>query len=608
MNFVTGNQQPESNFFVAGGPLPAGSPAYVTRPADEALAGAVRAGEFCAVFAPRHVGKSSLMLHAAGRLQQEGFKTAAVDLTAGGADVDAGRLYRLLLNRLGKQLNLKTDPSDWWEQQTGADAPRRLVGFLEQVVLAEVNEPVVLFVDGINPTLNTDFFDGLCAVARAANDGRAAESSLGRLRVVFLGLAPPTDLPFDFGQRISLQEFTVEQAQPLTQGFTAATGEEKQRVFNRIFYWTNGHPYLTQKLCLTIARMWDKHWTDERIDSLIDRLRLSTVAQNDPHLEFVSHSIQTNPRRRKLLTLYRRLHNGKTVSADGASPAKTGLQQLGLVRGEQGKLKIHNRLYREIFDRRWIKSSMPFNWRSYAIAGALLLALLLAEGFGLLVQQKKQKETQGQALVTQFENAASSEERLASLAGLFSLGGYEERARQLFFEELDPDEQVALFDLNNPRGVSKSLVTVVKGIYVAPNLLNSPHNNTLLKAMTQPLYQVENASSLGAIELDLEITQWLRGRTYYNSQNQYQRAVDTFSVAISINKRNPGTYFDRGLAYAALGQPTEALADFETVLDLDERWQSRVQQALVGDAGVYAALWREQREYKSLIALAPTPT
>lgn len=61
-----------SDFFVAGGTLRAQSPSYVTRPADSDLLNHLLAGEFCYVLTARQMGKSSLMVRTAQRLQEQG--------------------------------------------------------------------------------------------------------------------------------------------------------------------------------------------------------------------------------------------------------------------------------------------------------------------------------------------------------------------------------------------------------------------------------------------------------------------------------------------------------------------------------------------------------
>ena len=69
------------NFFKVGGTLGPDAPSYVVREADEELPRLVLAGHFCYVLTARQMGKSSLMVRSANRLQAEGVRTATVELT-----------------------------------------------------------------------------------------------------------------------------------------------------------------------------------------------------------------------------------------------------------------------------------------------------------------------------------------------------------------------------------------------------------------------------------------------------------------------------------------------------------------------------------------------
>ena len=74
--------QNTKRFFIIGGTLPPDATSYVCRQADVVLLESLRGGEFCYVLNTRQMGKSSLMVRAAGRLQQDGATVVMLDLTA----------------------------------------------------------------------------------------------------------------------------------------------------------------------------------------------------------------------------------------------------------------------------------------------------------------------------------------------------------------------------------------------------------------------------------------------------------------------------------------------------------------------------------------------
>ncbi len=97
-----------NSFFVTGGTLQPGAPSYVEREADKGLFQNLGRGEFCYVLTSRQMGKSSLMLHTAQRLRQEGFTVAVLDLTAIGQNLTAEQWYDGLMAKLGVQLELES--------------------------------------------------------------------------------------------------------------------------------------------------------------------------------------------------------------------------------------------------------------------------------------------------------------------------------------------------------------------------------------------------------------------------------------------------------------------------------------------------------------------
>ncbi len=554
-----------------------------------------------------------------------GVKTVIIDLNQIGTRVGVEEWYLGLITRLKLQLKLSVDPQDWWQERASLSVADRFTHFLYDVVLAEIEAPIVIFIDEIDSTLKLDFSDDFFAAIRAAYNARAIDPTYNRLSFIFLGVATPADLikdhrytPFDIGRGVNLTELGREDARILQRGLEAINPKQGQTVFDRIMYWTNGHPYLTQKLCLAMTKLdHRREWTEQAVDALVDKLFLSEEAQREVNLKFVRDNIIDNKQRDQLLTLYCQVYQGEVVLENVQSEAENQLKLFGLVRAEQGRLQVRNEIYHQVFNLAWIEANllpqMPIEVRSETdrrplklswglIALILTLLLLLTLWFSWIWgPEPAPVEVSAQTHVENFQNAGKAEERLTSLAELFDLSGNENRARQLL-QELDPEEQRSLFALADPSGVKDQLITVVRGLYT--NLENNDQDNALLQAMLQSLRKLADPA---ADKLATEIEYWLQGRIHY-ARREYRQAVTAYDNAIRLNNRNPGTYFDRGLAYVALAEPNGALADLKTVLSLDEGWQARVQQALLDDSQLYTALWDEQGTYQPLIALVPTPT
>ncbi|TEU10334.1 MAG: hypothetical protein E3J21_26625, partial [Anaerolineales bacterium] len=244
--------------YTIGGTVQASGGTYISREADEELLQLCQAGEFCYVLTPRQMGKSSLMVATMERLDAEGFHSVEIDLTKIGTELSgltAEQWYLGLIEFVVDQLDLDVDYVAWWDERARLGPTQRLSQFLWQVVLEQVSEPVVIFIDEIDSTLNLDFTDDFFAAIRACYNARASDPAFKRLSFVLLGVATPTDLikdptrtPFNIGRRVDLTDFAPREAIPLAAGLDLPPVEAGQ-VLTWILDWTGGHPYLTQRLC-----------------------------------------------------------------------------------------------------------------------------------------------------------------------------------------------------------------------------------------------------------------------------------------------------------------------------------------------------------------------
>jgi hypothetical protein len=165
-------------FFSVGTPLHAVRAGYVRRAADDVLYENLVAGRYAHIIAPGRTGKSSLIAAAAARLENNGFKVAILDLEQIGvrdAGSDAGRWYYSVAYRLLRQLRIRVDLQSWWQDKSILSNRQRLVEFYSEIVLRNVHERIVVFVDEIQCIADLGFADQLLASIRAAHNARATD-------------------------------------------------------------------------------------------------------------------------------------------------------------------------------------------------------------------------------------------------------------------------------------------------------------------------------------------------------------------------------------------------------------------------------------------------
>ena len=223
---------------------------YVSRPADRVLLNLCRQGTFAYVLTPRQMGKSSLMIRTAETLMEEGILPVVVDLTQIGTQLAAEAWYGDFLDLVASQLMLTNDVRQWWVEHGETGLTLRLTRFFEEVVLPQVNDPIVIFVDEIDTTLSLPFTDDFFAAIRYLYVARSTNAALRRLSFVLIGVATPADLiqdpkrtPFNIGERVDLSDFTAEEASPLADGLGLAA-DQRTEAMGWILGWSGGHPYL----------------------------------------------------------------------------------------------------------------------------------------------------------------------------------------------------------------------------------------------------------------------------------------------------------------------------------------------------------------------------
>jgi WD40 repeat protein len=385
MKTVFGGILKSRNIYTLGGTVQAGGGLYISRVADEELFNLCREGTFAYVLTTRQVGKSSLMVRTAQRLASEHIHSVIIDLTQFGQQQSADQWHLGLLTEIARQLSLKTDVLQWWQAHQDQGVTARLTLFLREVVLSEVSQSMVIFIDEIDTTLSLHFTDDFFAAIRSIYNGRANVPEFQRLSFVLVGVATPNDLirdphrtPFNIGRRVNLSDFTFEEALPLAAGL-GLPPDESGLILKSILKWTGGHPYLTQRLCRAVAEQGRGSWAEDDMTRVVAETFFGERSEQDSNLQAMRDLLTRRaPNISAVLTVYRDVRRGLRVPDEERSLIKSHLKLSGIVvKGKDETLCLRNPIYQEVFDAAWIKEHLPVNWPKRLQRAAIGLIVML---------------------------------------------------------------------------------------------------------------------------------------------------------------------------------------------------------------------------------------
>ena len=329
--------------FVTGGPVPPDSPVYIERDADDKARRLLRRMEYITLIEPRQQGKTSL-IHCLARTMDPGFVFAYANAMRLDKSSEVSWYTSLCRNLLRKvhfipQTARPSPPhngSEWGDFMTDLAERAEETGHYMVIALDELGDVWM------------DWRIGFFSNIRAIFDERPNEPCFQHLTFILAGtynpralVSDPRTSPFNVAQRVHLPDFTSTQTGQLV-AYLELPAEDAAAVAQRIHCWTDGQPYLTQRLCRTLAE-GEAPATPEGVDLAVARLY-----REDPnHLPRVLEALdpEKHPRLRGYVE---RVLVGHRPQFRPASESRYHgpLALIGVLKADElGRCKVRNRIY-----------------------------------------------------------------------------------------------------------------------------------------------------------------------------------------------------------------------------------------------------------------------
>ncbi|MDZ8028189.1 MAG: AAA-like domain-containing protein [Nostoc sp. DedQUE11] len=368
---------PSDKYYQTGGSLNHNARSYVIRQADDELIKNLEAREYCYIFNARQMGKSSLRVRAMNQLKDKGFSCAVIDMTEICTHkVSQEDFYSTIISQLVADFKINIQEEEWWNKKR-TNFMFRLIDFIEEFLLENVNQNIIIFVEEIDRIIKVEFKDEFFNFLRTCYNKRDNNDKYKRLTFALLGVATPFDLiadnittAFNFGQEIELTGFKIDETEPLQDGFKELQEKisDPKAVLEEVLFWTGGQPYLTQKVCQIILSKYSGIQNNQEnttikqgkekeiIEQLVQDNVIKNWMKNDSqkNLLTINDRLKNSPNCKQLLIIYKQILEEKEIKLDKNNRIHMEILLSGLVVEIDRKLKVYNRIYESIFNQSWI--------------------------------------------------------------------------------------------------------------------------------------------------------------------------------------------------------------------------------------------------------------
>ena len=333
--------------FHVGGPLPANSAYYIERNADRDFLSSIRRMDYVVIAEPKGSGKTSLINRLVQNLPPSRMIALYIDMTALDVRSEEAWYHSLSASIIAQLDQMPERRLSGLPPIQNAAACYSFLNDLSKLA-KRAQTDIVIILDEVGSNI-VPWAGHFFSVLRAVFNTRALGGKQPRLTFVLAGEFLDTDLiddrygsPFNVANRVHLDDFSVGQVQLLV-NMLETDEPTAHLVAERIHYWTDGQPYLTQLLCRRLSSIPNPN--PESVDVAAE----SAMFEDRILRGNVLTRLEQKP---DLLPLLLRIRNSVPMKAFfSVEYDMSRLYMLGLVKADHsGYLVIRNRIYERMLD------------------------------------------------------------------------------------------------------------------------------------------------------------------------------------------------------------------------------------------------------------------
>lgn len=233
------------------------------------------------ILVARQMGKTNLLLHTKDVLENERNVFTYIDFTSIFCETEAECYDEIIDITLDTHKDIFQKEAEIIEQRRNSRPLTTQREFTRDLrLLIGAVDKLVIILDEIDALTRMPFSDNVFSLIRSHYFQRKNYPDLGKLSYLLSGVMEPKDIiknpdisPFNIGQEIYVKDFTRQEFDSFLIK-SGLAGKYDENFYNRIFFWTCGHPRLTWDLCQIIEERGV--CTVEGINDLVNEYYLTT--------------------------------------------------------------------------------------------------------------------------------------------------------------------------------------------------------------------------------------------------------------------------------------------------------------------------------------------